>query len=53
MNRAGTPYRVYTLTNCWPKTWKAADLNTSASEIATEELTIVYNNLYMIANPLA
>jgi phage tail-like protein len=53
MNRAGTPYRVYTLTNCWPKTWKAADLNTSASEIATEELSIVYNNLYMIANPLA
>ena len=53
MNRAGIPYRVYTLTNCWPKTWKAADLNTSASEIATEELTIVYNNLYMIANPLA
>ena len=49
MNRAGVPFRVYTLTNCWPKTWKAPDLNTSASEIATEELTIVYNNLYMIA----
>ena len=53
MNRAGIPYRVYTLTSCWPKTWKAADLNTSASEIATEELTLVYNDLYMIANPMA
>ncbi|MFT4976225.1 MAG: phage tail-like protein [Myxococcota bacterium] len=53
MTRKGTPFRVYTLTYCWPKQWKGADLNSSSTEIATEELTLVYNNLYMIANPLA
>ncbi len=53
MNRKGVPFRVYTLTHCWPKTWKGADLSSSATEIATEELTLVYNNLYMVANPMA
>jgi phage tail-like protein len=53
LTRKGTPFRVYTLTYCWPKQWKGADLNSSSTEIATEELTIVYNNLFMVANPLA
>ncbi|MDG1483423.1 MAG: phage tail protein [Myxococcota bacterium] len=53
MNRKGTPFRAYTLTHCWPKNWKAADLSTSASEIATEEITLVYDNMFMLANPMA
>ena len=53
MNRKGVPFRTYTLTYCWPKAWKGADMNTSSTEIATEELTLVYDNLFMIANPMS
>lgn len=53
LNRGGIPFRTYTLTGAWPKQWKGADLNSSSTEIATEEVTLVYNNLYMLANPLA
>ncbi|MEL6350107.1 MAG: phage tail protein [Myxococcota bacterium] len=53
MSRKGIPFRIYTLTGCWPKQWKAPDLNTSSTEIAVEEVTLVYENLFMVANPLA
>jgi len=53
MNRKGVPFRSYVLHRCWPKTWKSADLSTSASEIATEELTLVYDTMLMATNPMA
>ena len=53
LNRKGIPFRSYTLTAAWPKQWKGADLNSSSTEIATEEVTLVYNNIYTVANPLA
>ena len=53
MTRKGIPYRAYMLMNCWPKQWKGPDLNSSSTEIATEELTLIYESLVMVANPLA
>lgn len=53
MTRTSIPFRIYTLTGCWPKQWKAPDLSTSSTEIAVEEVTLVYDNLFMVAIPTA
>jgi len=51
LNRKGDVYREMTLLGCWPKEWKGADMDSNSTEIATEEITLVYEDLKLKVFP--
>ncbi len=51
MKRDGIPLRIYAITDAWPISWKAAPLDAGQSAVPIEELTLVYNDLYMVLLP--
>ena len=53
LGRHGWPTRLITLTSAWPVEWKGASLNSGASEWALEELTLVYDRIYIAITPVA
>lgn len=53
LGRHGWPTRLITLTGAWPTEWKGSNLNASGSEWALEELTLVYNRIFIGITPVA
>lgn len=45
------PVRVYTLWDAWPISWEGANLDANQDTLDTEEITIVYELITMVAMP--
>ena len=48
-NREGSAIRIIGLYGAWPKSWKAADLDSNGNEMATESITLVHEGMFMVA----
>jgi phage tail-like protein len=46
--RNGLPTRLMRFAGAWPRAWKASGLDTSSTEWAAEEITLVYEDFNMI-----
>ena len=48
LTRSGLPTRLMRFAGAWPKSWKASGLDTSSTEWAAEEITLVYEDFNMV-----
>lgn len=52
LGRSGFPTRLMRCADAWPKEWKGSDLDTTKSEWAIDELTLVYEHFNLIDIPI-